>query len=149
MNSLSFFGGSVEFLQHLLRHLRRDGQFVVGMETFNAEFSTQVRRNPPAMFNYSLPPPDEEINVWEADFSKMHSPPWWATLCRDSALLEVESCSELEDAEVLYEDLVRYQIEHDLEPADVQASIQEIEYGRVHRPAKTLFVLSAVRRQTP
>ena len=148
MNSLSFYGGSVGFLQHLLKHLKRGGQFAVGMETFNAEFSTEERQNPPAVFNYNLPPPDEQINVWEDDFSKMHSPPWWETLFRDSGLLKVESCCELEDAEVLYEDLVKYQIEHDLDPADVEISIQQIEYGRSHRPSKTLFVLAAVRRQT-
>ncbi len=75
----------------------------------------------------------------------MHSPPWWERLFRDSGLLQVESCYELEDAEVLYEDLVKYQIEHDLDPADVEISIQQIEYGRSHRPAKTLFVLTAVK----
>jgi len=146
MNSLSFYGGSEGFLQHLLKHLRKGGQFVVGMETFSAEFSMEERQNPPAVFNYNLPPPDGQINVWEDDFSKMHSPPWWETLFRDSGLLEVESCYELEDAEILYEDLVKYQIEHDLDPADVLASIQQIEYGRSHCPAKTLFVLAALRR---
>ncbi len=146
MNSLSFYGGSVGFLQHLLKHLRRGCQFVMGMETFNAEFSMEERQNPPAVFNYNLPPPDEQINVWEDDFSKMHSPPWWEKLFRDSGLLGVESCDELEDAEVLYEDLVKYQIEHDLDPAEIRVSIQQIEYGRSHRPAKTLFVLAAVRR---
>jgi SAM-dependent methyltransferase len=146
MNSLSFYGGSVGFLQHLLKHLRRGGQFVVGMETFNAEFSPKERKDPPAVFNYNLPPPNEHINVWEDDFSRMHSPPWWEKLFSHLGLLHVESCYELEDAEVLYEDLVKYQIEHDLDPADVQVSIQQIEYGRSHRPAKTLFVLTAVRR---
>jgi len=32
-----------------------------------------------------------------------------------------------------------------LDPADVQVSIQQIEYGRLHHPAKTLFVLTTVR----
>jgi SAM-dependent methyltransferase len=146
MNSLSFYGGSVEFLEHLLKHIKKGGQFVVGMETLNAEFSPEERQNPPAVFSYNLPPPNEHINVWEGDFSKMHSPAWWEKLFQDTGLLQVESCFELEDAEVLYEDLVKYQIEHDLDPADVDISIQQIEYGRTHRPAKTLFVLSAVTR---
>jgi len=143
MNSLSFYGGSVEFLQHLLRHLKRGGQFVVGMETLNAEFSAEERRHPPAVFNYNLPPPDEQINVWDDDFSKMHSPPWWENLFKESGLLRVETCYELDDAEVLYEDLVKYQIEHNLDPADVQISIEQIEHGRLQCPAKTLFVLTA------
>jgi SAM-dependent methyltransferase len=145
MNSLSFYGGNVGFLQHLVRHLKKGGEFVVGMETLNAEFSPEERQNPPAVFNYSLPPPYEHINVWEEDFSKMHSPPWWERLFWESRLLHVESCCEVDDAEVLYEDLVKYQIEHGLDPADVEVSIQQIEYGRSHRPAKTLFVLAAAR----
>jgi SAM-dependent methyltransferase len=147
MNSLSFYGGSLEFLQHLLRHLKRGGQFVVGMETFNAEFSAEERQHPPEVFDYTLPPPDEHINVWKDDFAKMHSSPWWAELLRESGLLRIETCYELDDAEVLYEDLVKYQIAHDLDPADVQASIRQIEYGRSHRPAKTLFVLAAEKLQ--
>jgi hypothetical protein len=58
------------------------------METFNAEFSPEERQNPPAAFNYNLPPPHEHINVWEEDFSKTHSPPWWEALFRDSGLLQ-------------------------------------------------------------
>jgi cyclopropane fatty-acyl-phospholipid synthase-like methyltransferase len=146
MNSLSFYGGSVEFMQHLLRHLGKGGQFVVGMETLNAEFTPEERQNPPAVFSYNLPPPNDDINVWEGDFSKMHSPSWRARLFQDSGLPRVETCFELEDAEVLCEDQVKYQIEHDLDPADVDISIRQIEYGRSYRPAKTLFVLTAVRR---
>lgn len=145
MNSLSFYGGSVAFLHHLLKHVRQGGQFVVGMETLNAEFSPEERLNPPAVFDYHLPPPYEDVNVWDEDFAKMHSPPWWESLFRESGLLHVEACFELHDAEVLYEDLVKYQIEHDLDPADVEISIRQIEYGRLHRPAKTLFVLAATR----
>ena len=145
MNSLSFYGGSVQFLQHLLKHLKSGGQLVVGMETLNDEFSPEERRNPPAVFSYNLPPPYDDVNVWDEDFSKMHSPAWWENLFRESGLLRVETCFELQDAEVLYEDLVKYQIEHDLDPDDVQISIQQIEYGRLHRPAKTLFVLTAVK----
>jgi SAM-dependent methyltransferase len=145
MNSLSFYGGSVAFLGHLLKHLKQCGQFVIGMETLSAEFTPEERQNPPAVFNYNLPPPDDHINVWDGDFSKMHSPAWWQQLFQDSGLLQVESCLELEDAEILYEDLVKYQIEHDLDPADVRVSIQQIEYGRTHRPAKTLFALAATR----
>ncbi|HSJ55173.1 MAG TPA: methyltransferase domain-containing protein [Anaerolineae bacterium] len=145
MNSLSFYGGSVQFLQHLLKHLKSGGQLVVGMETLNDEFSPEERRNPPAVFSYNLPPPYDDVNVWDEDFSKMHSPAWWENLFRESGLLRVETCFELQDAEVLYEDLVKYQIAHDLDPDDVQISIQQIEYGRLHRPAKTLFVLTAVK----
>ncbi len=143
MNSLSFYGGSVEFLHHLLKHGKRGGQICVGMETFNQEFSPERFSNPPPVFNYNLPPPHETVNVWEDDFSKMHSPPWWKDLFQRSGILEVEHCRELEDAAILYEDLVLYQIEHDLDPEDVRRSIAQLEHGRENRPYKTLFVLTA------
>ena len=142
MNSLSFYGGSVAFLQHLLKHLKRGGQFCAGMETLSEEFSPEALANPPAVYNYTLPPPDEQVNVWEDDFSKMHSPPWWEKLLRESGLVEVQYCRELEDATRLYEDLVLYQMEHDLDPEDVKHSIAQIEYGREHRPYKTMFVIT-------
>jgi SAM-dependent methyltransferase len=142
MNSLSFYGGSVEFLQHLLKHLRKDGQFCVGMETLNEEFSPEAYENPPSVYNYYLPP-DYKVNVWEDDFSKLHSPPWWERLLKDSGLVEVQACNELEDATILYEDLVLYQMEHNLDPEDVEHSIAQLEFGRENRPYKTLFVVTA------
>lgn len=143
MNSLSFYGGSVGFLHHLLKHVKRGGQICVGMETFNQEFSPEGFSSPPPVFDYNLPSPHETVNVWEDDFSKMHSPPWWKHLFEKSGILEVEHCRELEDAAILYEDLVLYQIEHDLEPEDVRRSVAQLEYGRENRPYKTLFVLTA------
>ena len=145
MNSLSFYGGSVAFLHHLLVHLKKGGQFCAGMETLSEEFSAKDLANPPAVYNYALPPPNELVNVWDDDFSKMHSPPWWERLFRESGLLEVQHCRELEDATQLYEDLVLYQIEHDLDPEDVKHSIAQLEYGRQHRPYKTMFVITAKR----
>lgn len=145
MNSLSFYGGSVPFLQHLLRHLKAGGQFCVGMETLNEEFTTEQRANPPAVYDYNLPPPNEGVNVWEDDFSKMHSPPWWERLFRESGLLEILACSELEDAATLYEDLVLYQLEREHDWHDVEASIAQLEYGRENRPYKTLFAIAATK----
>jgi SAM-dependent methyltransferase len=143
MNSLSFYGGSVEFLRHLLKHLKKGGQICVGMETLNEEFSPEALLRPPAVYDYHLPPPHETVSVWEDDFSKMHSPAWWKQLFDESGLFEIAHCCELEDATILYEDLVLYQIEHDLDPEDVRRSIDQLAYGRDNRPFKTLFVLTA------
>jgi SAM-dependent methyltransferase len=142
MNSLSFYGGSIEFLQHLLKHLKPGGQFCVGMETLSEEFSPEAYANPPAVYNYALPPPDDDMNVWEGDFSKMHSPLWWKKLFEESGLMKVLHCRELDDAVILYEDLVCYQIEHNLEPEDVKHSIAQIEWGRRNSPYKTQFVIT-------
>lgn len=94
----------MEFLQRLLKQLKRGGQFVVGMETPNAEFSTEERMHPPKVFNESLPPLDEHMKVWDDDLSKMHSPPWWENLFHESRWLGVETCYQLDDATVLCEE---------------------------------------------
>jgi len=146
MNSLSFYGGSIDFLQHLLKHLRPGGVFCVGMETLNQEFTQEQLRNPPSVYDYNLPPPNQHLNVWEGDFSKMHSPDWWESLFSRSGLLDVYECFELEDATILYEDGVRYQIEHNLDPHDVRMSLAQLEYGRSNQPYKTLFVISGRKR---
>jgi hypothetical protein len=95
------------------------------------------------VYNYNLPPPNEDVNVWDDDFSKMHSPPWWESLFRDSGLVQVVHCGELEDAVVLYEDLVLYQLERRFDVEDVERSIAQLAYGRENRPYKTLFVMMA------
>ena len=146
-NSLNFYGGSVEFLHHLLRCLKPGGAFGVGMETVSAEFSPEEREHPPAVFNYNLPYPYEHINTWVEDFSKMYSPGWWADLFRASGLLDVLSYGEVEDADILYEDLIRYQMEHNLDPDDVAISLKQLAWGRDHSPRKTLMVLQARKRR--
>jgi SAM-dependent methyltransferase len=146
MNSLSFYGGSVEFLQHLLKHLRPGGVFCAGMETLSREFTPEQLQSPPVVYHYNLPPPHDHVNVWEDDFRKMHSPEWWQDLFIRSGLVDVTECFELDDAVILYEDLIRYQVERGLDPHDVRMSLAQLEYGRANQPYKTLFVLSARKR---
>lgn len=140
MNSLSFYGGAKDFLGHLLKHLKQGGEFCVGMESLTDEFTPAQLADPPAVYNYRLPGGED---VWEGDFRKMHSPPWWERLFRDSGLLEVYHCAELPEAEILYEDLVLYEMEHDPDSDNIGRSIAQIEWGRENRPAKTLFTLAA------
>jgi cyclopropane fatty-acyl-phospholipid synthase-like methyltransferase len=141
MNSFSFYGGSPEFLNHLLPHLRPGGQLAIGSEVLSGEFTSEQLTSPPAVYHYFLPGTD--VDVWQEDFAKMHSPAWWEQFFTGSGLLAVRHCQELPDAVVLYEDLVKYQVEHDLDPHDVDISIQQIEWGRSYRPYKTLFTITA------
>lgn len=143
MNSFNFYGGSVEFLQHLLPHLKADGQLCIGSEVLSDEFTAEQLENPPYVYGFCLPPPNEKINVFEGDFKKQHTPGWWRELFEGSGLLHVVECHELEDAEVLYEDYVRYEHEHGIDPFDVQISLQQLEWGRHNRPRKSLFVILA------
>jgi cyclopropane fatty-acyl-phospholipid synthase-like methyltransferase len=142
MNSFNFYGGSVEFIQRLLTHLKPGGQLCIGSEVLTDEFTAEQLQHPPYVYAFQLPPPNEHVNVFEGDFMKQHTPTWWHTLF-EQAGLNVEHCAELDDAEAIYEELVRYEYEHDSDPFDVDICLQQIEWGRTQRPRKTLFVLTA------
>jgi SAM-dependent methyltransferase len=145
MNSFNFYGGSLNFLKHLLKHLKPNGQLCVGSEVLSAEFTEEQTVNPPPVYAFRLPPPNEHVDVFQDDFKKQHTPGWWRDLFQSSGLLNVEHCRELEDAGVIYEELVRYEHEHQIDPFDVQICLDQIEWGRAHQLNKTLFVLTASR----
>ena len=69
-----------------------------------------------------------------------------AIFFEQTGLLDVEHCAELDDADAIYEELVRYEHEHNLDPFDVEICLQQMEWGRTHHPRKTLFVLTARKR---
>jgi len=146
MNSLSFYGGDPEVLRRLLTHLKPGGQLCIGSEVLSAEFTAEQLVNPPAVYAFQLPPPAQEVNVFEDDFKKQHTPGWWRDLFEASGLLTVETCETLDDAETLYEELVWYEHTHNTDPFDVQISLDQLDWGRAHTPSKSLFVLTAVRR---
>jgi hypothetical protein len=85
------------------------------------------------------------VDVFEDDFKKQHTPGWWKALFQASGVVNVETCFELEDSDVIYEELVRYEHEHQTDAFDVQICLDQIEWGRTHQPRKTLFVLTASR----
>ena len=143
MNSFNFYGGNVDFLKHLLKHLKPGGQLCIGSEVLSAEFTDGQMQTPPPVYAFKLPPPNEHVDVFEDDFRKQHTATWWRDLFQSSGLLQVEYCHELEDADVIYEELVRYEHEHNIDPFDVQICLDQIEWGRTHQPRKTLFVLTA------
>jgi SAM-dependent methyltransferase len=145
MNSFSFYGGTVEFLCHLLKHLKPGGQLCLGSEVLTAEFTEAQLQDPPYAYAFKLPPPNEAVDVFEGDFKKQHTPGWWRELFEQSGLLHVEYCQELDDAEVLYEELVRYEHEHGLDPFDVEICLEQMAWGRTHQPRKSLFVLTAYK----
>jgi cyclopropane fatty-acyl-phospholipid synthase-like methyltransferase len=146
LNSFNFYGGSVEFLPHLLKHLKPGGQLCLGSEVLSDEFTAEQLQHPPYVYAFQLPPPNEHVNVFEGDFKKQHTPAWWRDLFEQSGLLNVEHCAKLDDADEIYEEMVRYEFEHDLDPFNVDICLQQMEWGRVNRPRKTLFVLTARKR---
>jgi SAM-dependent methyltransferase len=142
MNSFSFYGGDPAFIQHLLKHLKPGGQLSIGSEVLTSEFTPEQLINPPPVYAFRLPPPNEHVNVFEDDFRKQHTPRWWQDLFQ-AAGLHVEGCQELEDAGLLYEELVRYEHENNIDPFDVQICLDQMEWGRAHEPRKSLFVITA------
>jgi SAM-dependent methyltransferase/8-oxo-dGTP pyrophosphatase MutT (NUDIX family) len=147
MNSFSFYGGSIGFLHHLLRTLKPGGQLCIGSEVLSDEFTPEQLENPPDVYSFRMLPPNEGVDVFEDDFTKQHTPQWWRDLFERSGLLEVQTCTELEDADVLYEDLARYEHESQVDPFDAEILVRQIEWGRQYRPRKSLFVLTARRTE--
>jgi len=143
MNSFNFYGGNRAYLEHLLKHLKPGGRLCIGSETLTAEFTAEQLANPPEVYAFRLPAPNEHVDVFSDDFVKQHIPGWWCSLLQNSGLLEVETCYELEDAELIYQELVRYEHQNQVDPFDVQICLDQLEWGRTHQPRKTLFVLTA------
>jgi SAM-dependent methyltransferase len=147
MNSFNFYGGNQNFIRHLIQHLKPGGQLCIGSEVLSTEFTAEQLADPPQVYAFRLPPPNEHVDVFEDDFRKQHTAAWWQDLIQSSGLLQVETCQELEDADAIYEELVRYEYEHNLDPFDVQVCLDQIEWGRNHEPRKSLFVLTASKKQ--
>jgi len=145
MNSFNFYGGNPEFIGHLLKYLKPGNQLCIGSEVLTSEFTAEQMINPPPVYAFNLPPPNEHVNVFEGDFKKQHTPEWWRNLFQSSGL-QVESCRELEDADAIYEELVRYEHEQNTDPFDVQICLDQLEWGRTHEPRKTLFVITVQKR---
>jgi SAM-dependent methyltransferase len=143
MNSFNFYGGSTDYLQHILKHLKPGGQICIGSEVLSAEFTDEQMKDPPPVYAFRLPPPNEHVDVFHDDFVKQHTPQWWRHLFESSGLVDVEYCSELDDADAIYEELVRYEHQNNIDPFDVQICLDQIEWGRTRQPRKTLFVLTA------
>ncbi len=143
MNSFNFYGATPGVLESLLKHLKPGGQFCLGSEVLSAEFTPEQLTNPPFVYTFKLPAPNETVDVFNDDFLKQHTPGWWRNFFQESGLLEVETCQELGDADALYEELVRYEHEHQLDPFDVQICLDQIEWGQNHQPKKMLFILTA------
>ena len=146
MNSFSFYGGSVEAVQRFASHLKPGGILCIGSEVLSDEFTDEQLRHPPHVYAFKLPPPADAVDVFEDDFKRQHTPAWWQALFEASGVLEVLDCHELEDADVLYEDLVLYEHEHNIDPFDVAICLEQIEWGRQNRPKKSLFTLTARKR---
>ena len=143
MNSFNFYGANPGFLAHLLKHLKPGGRLCIGSEVLSVEFTPEQLNHPPFVYAFKLPPLHEDWDVFNGDFLKQHSPGWWKDFFQESGMLGVEACYELEDAVAIYQELVRYEHENNIDPFDVQICLDQLEWGHTHQPQKSLFVLCA------
>ncbi len=144
MTSIHYFGVTTGFLKHLLPYMKRRGRFCVGNTCFDQEIpADQV----PDI--YRTTPPGNILNGWESECSRYHSPAWWRRLFADSGIVKVIECSELEDGPAMWEDKLAYDLERSgwsQEKVDsLRWKIDQILYGRDHRPRFTFFVATVER----
>jgi len=144
MNSLSFFGGDVDSLCRLVKHIKQGGSFCAGGECMSREFTEEEKRKPPQVYNFAE-------GIWESDFLKLHSPAWWQQLVATSGVLDVLECSELDDGVIMHEEKLAaapsrgYLGMSAAEARDLE--MQQILYGREHEPHMTVFVAAASRKR--
>ena len=139
MQSFHSFGTDDGFLHHLLKYLRKGGDICVAGTCFNEELP-----------NGELPGIYLETDGWDAEYTKYHSPEWWRTLFEQSRLVDVTACHELEEGVVMWEDVILYGWHRaGWTHAWFQKSkwlIDQIVYGRQHKPYLTHYVLTAKKR---
>ena len=144
MTSMHYFGGTTAFLKHILQYLKRGGRFCVGNTCFDREIpADQV----PDI--YRTTPPGGILDGWQSECSRYHSPAWWQRLFADSGIVNVIECLELEDGPAMWEDKLAYDLERSgwsQEKVDsLRWKIDQILYGRNHRPRFTFFVAAVER----
>jgi SAM-dependent methyltransferase len=144
INNLNFYGTDLKVVDGIARHLKRGGIFCSGGECLNEEFTPEQIDNPPAVYNF-------HETAWEADFLTTHSPGWWAEHIGRSEELHLESCRELEDGRLYFEEqalLTPPQGYFGLTPKQARRlEMQQIEYGRRKRPYMTIYQLVAERKK--
>ncbi len=144
MTAMHYFGGTTAFLKHILQYLKRGGRFCVGNTCFDREIpADQV----PDI--YRTTPPGGILDGWQSECSRYHSPAWWQRLFTDSGIVKVIECLELEDGPAMWEDKLAYDLERSgwsQESIDsLKWKIDQILYGRDHRPRFTFFVATMER----
>jgi len=143
MNSLSFFGGDVDSLCRLVKHIKQGGSFCAGGECMSREFTEEEKRHPPQVYNFVE-------GIWEGDFLKLHSPSWWRDLFTTSGVLAVRESPELDDGVIMHEEKLAaapsrgYLGMSAAETRDLE--VQQVLYGREHEPHMTVSIIAASRK---
>lgn len=138
MQAFHAIGATQRGLRRILRHLRAAGRLVIGTTCFSEEPVGD------------LPDPFTKTDGWDAEYSRYHSPAWWDAHLRQSGLVDVLECVELDDGVVLWEDEFAYRGDHagwtDEWFDGARWLAAQLQYGREGRPYLTHFVATAEKR---
>jgi SAM-dependent methyltransferase len=137
MDSIHYYGGNPAFWAHLLPHLKPGGRLCLGSPCFSGEFPSGA----------VLPPEyDDGTDLWPVEFSRYHSPGWWADLIRRTGAMQSVESSAIEDGIILWEDDVLQSLEcgGTIETAATDAA--QITFRRADLPYLTHFVLAAQKK---
>ncbi len=144
MTSIHYFGVTTDFFEHLLQYVKRGGRICVGNTCFDREIPAD--RVPDI---YRTTPPGGILDGWQSECSRYHSPAWWQRLFADSGIVKVIECLELEDGPAMWEDKLAYDLERSAWSQEkvhsLRWKIDQILYGRNHRPRFTFFVATVER----
>ncbi len=139
MTCFHYFGANEGFLAHLLRYLKPGKRLSVSDTCFNQEVTGSELPDV-----YRRVAPGNTFDSWQMETSKYHSPAWWRRLFEDSGIVNVVECVGLEDGPAMWEDKLAYDLERanwdDTKIDQLQWKIDQILYGRDHRPFFTFFL---------
>ena len=138
MDSVHYYGGNLDFWEHLLPHLKSEGQLCIGSPCFNDEFSEQTLNNLPFVY-------DDGTDLWRNEFSKYHSPQWWKELLEKTKKFKAIESSETEDGIILWEDDLLNNLENNGDIKTALTDAAQITFRQTGIPYLTHFVLSAIK----
>lgn len=146
MNSFFIYGEDSNFIEGLLRTLKVGGTFCLGSECFNQEPKFE-KTNIPEVYSF-----DWTWDIWDICYSKYHSPDWWKLKLKQSGMLNIEYCREVEEGIIFYEDLALNYYEYFDEEIISKGMIipqerivDQIIYSRNNELYPTVFILSGTK----
>lgn len=93
--------------------------------------------------------PFTDTDGWDVRYDTYHSPAWWRTHVESSGAFSVETCEEVVDGDILWEDDVAYRGDRAGWSQDYLATsgwlMRHILHGRSGRPRLTHLLLTATR----
>ena len=141
MDAVHYFGTEPAFWQEFLPYLRSGGRLCIGSPCFNTELSEDVLANLPDVYH-------DGTDLWATEFSKYHSPEWWAEIIGKSGLVKIHHSKILDDGEIYWEDDILNNLEKGGDEATGLIDAAQVRFRQEGVPHLTHFVLSAEKCAT-